>query len=350
VSIPLLVAVLTYAWFSVTTALFSICGMNIFVFCIAALLSSPKQFITIYLGVLLDSSSDASGKLLFPVYGVILLNERLAPTKQSKLVSDSVVGATALVTGLAMWWILRKINQVKPKVIYDRRKARSAPPPLRVSNGSHITSYSQAKLAQTSFLPYANRDASVSSQSVGFNPRSSDSHVPLTAGEYGTASYQKWDKDGHAVGYSGDPQLYGPQPQRANGAFAVGRMPIKDSEGYNYSHGVRYGRSPVRQKSDDSHDGSETELAYNISPTGIPRPPSSTSEVYFHQPPSVPSGSLSLPVPHSVTEQKQPTPPNLQPGHTQAQSASLHAGEGSDATFHTAYTGHSRGGTSQTST
>jgi hypothetical protein len=295
--------------------------MNIFVFCLAAILSSPKQFITVYLGVLLSSKSNAT-----------------TGTKQGKLVSDSVVGATALVTGLAMWWILRKMGQVKPKVIYDRRKAR------------------QAKLARAGTSPYSNPDAFVSSQTVGFNPRSSESHVPLTSGEYGMA-YQKWDKDGHAVGYTGDPQLYGPQPQRA---IAVGRMPIKrdeDSEGYNYSHGVRHGRSPVQQESDDSHDGSETELAYTIAPPGIPAPGTSSDKVrvQVHHPPTVMAGSLSLPVPYPVTQEP---PSRGRPGELSAppnfdQSASdyfVHAGEASDATFYTAHTAHSRGGSSQTST
>ena len=42
----------------VTTAIFSTCGMNIFVFSIAAILSMPKQFVTVYLGVLLEQSAE----------------------------------------------------------------------------------------------------------------------------------------------------------------------------------------------------------------------------------------------------------------------------------------------------
>lgn len=40
----------------VTTAVYATCGMSIWVFAIAAFLSLPKQFITVYLGVILDSS------------------------------------------------------------------------------------------------------------------------------------------------------------------------------------------------------------------------------------------------------------------------------------------------------
>jgi uncharacterized membrane protein YdjX (TVP38/TMEM64 family) len=47
----------------VTTAIFSTCGMNIFVFTLAALLSMPKQFITVYLGVILEQSSTGKDNL-----------------------------------------------------------------------------------------------------------------------------------------------------------------------------------------------------------------------------------------------------------------------------------------------
>jgi uncharacterized membrane protein YdjX (TVP38/TMEM64 family) len=86
-----------------TTALFSTCGMGIITFSIAALLSSPKQFVTVYLGVILDSGNTST---------------------KSKIISDAVVGVTCLVTGLAMWYIVRKMNEAKPAVIYDKRKAR----------------------------------------------------------------------------------------------------------------------------------------------------------------------------------------------------------------------------------
>jgi hypothetical protein len=43
---------------------------------------------------------------------------------KSKIISDAVVGVTCLVTGLAMWYIVRKMNEAKPAVIYDKRKAR----------------------------------------------------------------------------------------------------------------------------------------------------------------------------------------------------------------------------------
>ncbi|KIY44649.1 hypothetical protein FISHEDRAFT_18879, partial [Fistulina hepatica ATCC 64428] len=76
-----------------TTAIFSTCGMNIFVFCLAAFLSLPKQFITVYIGVILKESDDG------------------------ELISDSLLGVTFVITFVAMWYIYREMNRVKPQVI-----------------------------------------------------------------------------------------------------------------------------------------------------------------------------------------------------------------------------------------
>lgn len=55
---------------AVTTAIFATCGMNVFVFLIAAILSSPKQFITVYLGVLLQESGTGMPKFLLAPYRI----------------------------------------------------------------------------------------------------------------------------------------------------------------------------------------------------------------------------------------------------------------------------------------
>jgi hypothetical protein len=44
--------------FLVTTAVFSTCGMDIVVFSLAAFLSLPKQFVTVYLGVALEQAAN----------------------------------------------------------------------------------------------------------------------------------------------------------------------------------------------------------------------------------------------------------------------------------------------------
>jgi hypothetical protein len=94
-----------FIFFIVTTAIFSTCGMGVIVFSIAAILSLPKQFITVYLGVILESSTTPT-------------------SSKSRLISDAVLAVTFLITVLAVWYLYRKMNQAKPLVIYDRRKAR----------------------------------------------------------------------------------------------------------------------------------------------------------------------------------------------------------------------------------
>lgn len=45
-------------------------------------------------------------------------------TTKSRIISDIVITITIFITIAAMWYILRKMNAVKPQIIYERRKAR----------------------------------------------------------------------------------------------------------------------------------------------------------------------------------------------------------------------------------
>jgi len=104
-----LVIIIRNTWLirdSVTTAVFSTCGMGIIVFSLAAVLSLPKQFITVYLGVILEQSSTGG------------------QTTKSRIISDVVLAITIIITFVAMWYIFRQMDKVKPQVIYERRKAR----------------------------------------------------------------------------------------------------------------------------------------------------------------------------------------------------------------------------------
>jgi len=157
-----------------TTAIFSTCGMNIFVFSLAALLSMPKQLITVYLGVILEESATGT-----------------TDTK-SRIISDVVLGITILITVAAMWYILHQMDKVKPQVIYERRKAR------------------QFKSDHIALLPHSAPSSSVEV----FNPNHSD------------VSLQQWDDRGKAVGYVPDPKfIIMPKPQlhQASRSFHTGR-------------------------------------------------------------------------------------------------------------------------------
>lgn len=86
-----------------------------------------------------------------------------------------------------MWYISKQMNRVKPDVIYARRKAR------------------QGKTGVEAFGYGA---------SSSFNPGDSESALPLPKKADENFQHQQWDSAGRAVGYSGDPTLFAPQPQR----------------------------------------------------------------------------------------------------------------------------------------
>jgi uncharacterized membrane protein YdjX (TVP38/TMEM64 family)/GTP-binding protein EngB required for normal cell division len=89
-----------------TTAIFSVCGMGIFTFMLAAVLSLPKQFITVYIGVILESDANSPS------------------ASTSKIIGDVIGAVTLLVTVIAMWYINKEVGKVKPQIIQDRQKFR----------------------------------------------------------------------------------------------------------------------------------------------------------------------------------------------------------------------------------
>ncbi|EWC44401.1 hypothetical protein DRE_01227 [Drechslerella stenobrocha 248] len=74
-----------------STAVFSVCGVNFWLYALASLVTLPKQLIIVYLGVIL--ANEGGGKL----------------------VSDIVLGITFLITvvaGVYIWWKLRKVRRI----------------------------------------------------------------------------------------------------------------------------------------------------------------------------------------------------------------------------------------------
>jgi len=164
-----------------TTAVFSTCGMSIFVFSLAAILSMPKQFVAVYLGVILEQSATGT------------------KDTKSRIISDVVLAVTILITVVAMWYILHELDKVKPQVIYERRKAR------------------QTKSDRIALLTHL---APSSSLDV-FNPNGLHSDVSLTQ-----MPHQQWDDHGRAVGYVPDPRfIFMPKPRLQTSPF-----PTSDEE------------------------------------------------------------------------------------------------------------------------
>ncbi|PFH48524.1 hypothetical protein AMATHDRAFT_87049 [Amanita thiersii Skay4041] len=188
-----------------TTAVFSTCGMGIIVFSLAAILSLPKQFITVYLGVILEQSESGT-----------------TDTK-SRIISDVVLAITFLITIAAMWYIVRQMNKVKPEVIYKRRRARLAK--IKAQNG---------------FVPDSASLSSVDSD-----------REPLTTMQ---TPYQQFDRRGSTNNMS-EVELFAPVPQRP-AHHVVG------FDGYHAIDGQRSARDEEEVEWDmsmrDAYDGIES--------------------------------------------------------------------------------------------
>ena len=172
-----------------TTAVFSTVGMPVWIFLIAAFLSLPKQFITVYIGTLMEASNPSTG---------------------DRVASDIVGVITVLVTVAAMWYLNREVNRVKPEVILERRRRRKPK-----HEGSGFSQSTVGSLYQSGGLQSV-------SDFNGFNsgPGPAEQTVPLTSSYDAPNGFQQWDAQGRAVGYTGDPRfnaapaMPAPQPQR----------------------------------------------------------------------------------------------------------------------------------------
>ncbi|KAI0636339.1 snare associated Golgi protein-domain-containing protein [Trametes polyzona] len=88
-----------------TTAVFASCGMGLWTFLAAAVLSLPKQFVTVYLG-----AAQTEGK----------------EDKTTKTVKIVVILITIAVTIFAMQYVKAQTEKIKEEVVYRRRKTRQA--------------------------------------------------------------------------------------------------------------------------------------------------------------------------------------------------------------------------------
>jgi hypothetical protein len=232
-------------------------------------------------------------------------NDKLRPGTEStkdKIISDLVLLLTIAITAAAMWYLTRKMRQVKPDIIYARRKAR------------------QAKLERADFTPYS--ASNNSSNSVVFNAQGSETNIPLNpTGDlpYGAAPpHQQWDKNGNAIGFVGDPRLHAPAPRRADS----GPRDLGESLGTSYPQSKEGtdGRSPLRQESGDSLEWDQQERRDTFDIPRIASPareslddpfelaPTSTRQVSYAPPLGPPSSTP----PSSTPPASAPSPPVTQ--------------------------------------
>ncbi|KLO10016.1 hypothetical protein SCHPADRAFT_857150 [Schizopora paradoxa] len=89
-----------------TTAVFATIGMPFWVFAISAIVSLPRQFVNVFIGVVLGDKANGT------------------ETKTDKIASTVVLIVTVVVTYAAFRYLKHLTSSVKPQVIYARRKAR----------------------------------------------------------------------------------------------------------------------------------------------------------------------------------------------------------------------------------
>ncbi|KAG9116048.1 Tlg2-vesicle protein, partial [Ceratobasidium sp. 392] len=89
----------------ITTALFSVCGFNYWIFLGSLVLSLPRQIIGVYLGVLAVETANGGG------------------SSTDKRISMIVLGITIAITIFAMRWLGRKQRAAGLEIIRERRAA-----------------------------------------------------------------------------------------------------------------------------------------------------------------------------------------------------------------------------------
>lgn len=243
-------------------------------------------------------------------------------SSRQKLISDTVLGVTIAVTVGAMWYLLRKMRLAKPDVIYARRKAR------------------QGKVARANSTPYGAPHGAASGESVVFNPNHSDSNIPLNATSDQPYQHQQWGQDGRAIGFTGDPRILAPEPQRpqahvlnfqseAGGGYSGGDQQYDNSGvGTTYPKALAQalGRTPVRQESNESahwdteyHAPNTFDSPLVISPQAghepLHDPFENTYAPSSGPPPPVPTSVPHLPPPSQEPYADYSQPPDIRQSH-----------------------------------
>ncbi|RDX41829.1 hypothetical protein OH76DRAFT_178085 [Lentinus brumalis] len=137
----------------ISTAIFATAGMSVWTFLIAAFLALPKQLASVYLGSAENSGAPKDE------------NGNKSPTTTTTIIKITVITVTVLITIVAMRYVNSKIDGVKHRVIYARRKARQAKLPGSGSGFGTDSSWSTfpqddaEAQARTPFIPLGQRDS-----------------------------------------------------------------------------------------------------------------------------------------------------------------------------------------------
>lgn len=100
--------------------------MSFWVFSVAAILSLPKHFVTVYIGSVLEKEGTGmlSSLAVWRLFLDVLNRVEGGESTKERIITYSVFAITTVVTILAFHYLGKKIDAVKHDVVYQRRKAR----------------------------------------------------------------------------------------------------------------------------------------------------------------------------------------------------------------------------------
>ncbi|KAM5544919.1 hypothetical protein V8D89_001817 [Ganoderma adspersum] len=225
----------------ITTAIFATCGMEVWVFLVAAFASLPKQVAAVYLGT-----------------GTVDANGNMQLTKTQKIIKYAVITVTVLITILAMRYVNGKIDGVKQRVVYRRRKARQA----KLGHSSASAS-AFASASTFSFRPARDEDVEDTAPLVPRSndyarPSMDDAHVLSPQPSHAHAKQYDQGVPTFAPLRSSPPlKVYNPEARYDDAyggrdAFATGglRTPVQapaptPATSHSYSHSLSASPAPV---------------------------------------------------------------------------------------------------------
>ena len=228
--------------------------MSIVVFALAALFSLPKQFIIVYLGVVLEQTANGEFNVHSEDYFSLFLT--IASGKKSStqdvVLKYSIVGVTLVITVWAMWYIYAQMGKVKTQVIYKRRKAR-------------LWQFHHPKRKKHLLIVYP-RQIWLGTGGDDMLSRSTIALIPSHTRPFnpdGTSGGQRWDERGNAIGWSDGPSLEAAK-HAAQPTVGEGRGPLsyggdsitrKHQDAFEHSTGPRvYGREVLVTPFDPRQD------------------------------------------------------------------------------------------------
>jgi len=263
-----------------STAVFSTCGMGVFVFALAAFFSLPKQLVAVFIGVILEQSGTGT------------------TSNTDTIISDVVLVLTVIITIAAGYYIWVLINGVKPAIIYERRKARQ----VKMAN----TTYGFDNNSATNLYPSANSEVDLPLSVIPQRPANFAFNQPQRqqSGNYaGSGGYTPT----YAQGQYGE-TLDVDFERKGTEGWELRDARVDDMRGAKW--GGAAGGSKTGHITDDEDDSEESIVTVSPShpslpPALPPPPPPPPTTQHLQSPPFVASSAMQNPFEVPAQQQQQ---------------------------------------------